>query len=347
MPIFVTGGAGFIGSQFIRDWVQTYPDEEVFNFDRLTYAGNLENLTSIADHRRYRLVRGDICDIDAVRNALPDGCDAIVNFAAESHVDRSILSAAEFIRTNVLGTQVLLDLAREKRVKRFLHISTDEVGGSIPEPDLFREDSPLVPSSPYAASKAAAEHLVRAAVHTFGIDAVITRTSNNYGPFQFPEKLLPLAISNALENRSIPVYGDGLQIRDWIHVADNCRALLMVLEKGRPGATYHIGGGNPRTNFSVLRQLLQILQKPESLLTHVTDRLGHDRRYAVDYSLIKSELGWQPRIAFEEGLRMTIDWYASNPEWIRHARTGEYRTYYARVYGKQSSSGTGEGPAEH
>jgi len=228
MPIFVTGGAGFIGSQFIRDWVQTYPDVEVFNFDRLTYAGNLENLTSIADHRRYRLVRGDICDIDAVRNALPDGCDAIVNFAAESHVDRSILSAAEFIRTNVLGTQVLLDLAREKRVKRFLHISTDEVGGSIPEPDLFREDSPLVPSSPYAASKAAAEHLVRAAVHTFGIDAVITRTSNNYGPFQFPEKLLPLAISNALENRSVPIYGDGLQIRDWIHVADNCRALLIA-----------------------------------------------------------------------------------------------------------------------
>ncbi len=344
MPIFVTGGAGFIGSQFIRDWVQTYPDEEVLNFDRLTYAGNLENLASIGGHRRYRLIRGDICDVDAVRNAVPDGCDAIVNFAAESHVDRSILSAAEFVRTNVLGTQVLLDVARQKGVKRFLHISTDEVGGSIPEPDLFREDSPLVPSSPYAASKAAAEHLVRAAVHTFGIDAVITRTSNNYGPFQFPEKLLPLAISNALEDHPIPVYGDGLQIRDWIHVADNCRALLMVLENGRAGATYHIGGGNPQSNFSVLRQLLRILKKPESLLTHVTDRLGHDRRYAVDYSLIKTELGYEPKIVFEEGLRMTIDWYVSNSEWIRHTRTGEYRTYYERIYGKEAASRTGEKP---
>jgi len=237
MRIFVTGGAGFIGSQFIRDWVRTHPDGDVLNFDRLTYAGNLENLASIASHPRYRFVRGDICDADAVRSALPDGCDAIVNFAAESHVDRSILSAAEFVRTNVLGTQVLLDVAREKRVKRFLHISTDEVGGSIPEPGWFHEDSPLAPSSPYAASKAAAEHLVRAAAHTFGIDALITRTSNNYGPFQFPEKLLPLAISNALANRPIPVYGDGLQVRDWIHVADNSRARLMVLAKGRAGAT--------------------------------------------------------------------------------------------------------------
>ncbi len=337
MAIFVTGGAGFIGSQFVRDWVQNHPDEEVINFDRLTYAGNLENLASVASHDRYRFVRGDICDVDAVRAALPDGCDALVNFAAESHVDRSILSAAEFVRTNVLGTQVLLDVAREKRVKRFLHISTDEVGGSIPEPHLFSEDSPIVPSSPYAASKAAAEHLVRAAVHTFGLDAVITRTSNNYGPFQFPEKLLPLAISNALEGRSIPVYGDGLQVRDWIHVADNCRALAMVLETGRPGATYHIGGGNPQTNIAVLRRLLQMLQKPESLLTHVTDRLGHDRRYAVDYSLLQAELGWRPQIAFEEGLRMTIEWFASNAEWIWHARSGEYRQYYERVYGKASS----------
>ncbi|MEN6608157.1 MAG: GDP-mannose 4,6-dehydratase, partial [Bryobacteraceae bacterium] len=216
MAIFVTGGAGFIGSQFIRDWIQNYPDDTVINFDALTYAGNLENLASVAGHSTYRMIRGDICDVEAVRTALPEECDAVVNFAAESHVDRSILSAAEFVRTNVLGTQVLLDVAREKRVKRFLHISTDEVGGSIPAPGLFREDSPLVPSSPYAASKTAAEHLVRAAVHTFGIDAIITRTSNNYGPYQFPEKLLPLAISNALADRPIPVYGDGLQIRDWI-----------------------------------------------------------------------------------------------------------------------------------
>ncbi len=323
MPIFVTGGAGFIGSQFIRDWVHRYPGEELINFDWLTYAGNLENLAPIAGHPRYRMIRGDICDVEAVREALPETCDAIVHFAAESHVDRSILSAAEFVRTNVLGTQVLLDVAREKRAKRFLHISTDEVGGSIPEPGLFREDSPLAPSSPYAASKTAAEHLVRAAAHTFGIDAVITRTSNNYGPCQFPEKLLPLAISNALADRAIPVYGDGLQVRDWVHVADNCRALSMVLEKGRPGATYHIGGGSPRTNLSVLRLLLHILGKSESLLTTVTDRLGHDRRYAVDFSLIRNELGWRPSIAFEDGLRMTIDWYRANPEWIAHARSGE------------------------
>ncbi len=333
MAIFVTGGAGFIGSQFIRDWIQNYPDDTVINFDALTYAGNLENLASIASHPTYRMVRGDICDVEAVRAALPEECDAVVNFAAESHVDRSILSAAEFVRTNVLGTQVLLDVAREKRVKRFLHISTDEVGGSIPAPGLFREDSPLAPSSPYAASKTAAEHLVRAAAHTFGIDAIITRTSNNYGPYQFPEKLLPLAISNALADRPIPVYGDGLQIRDWIHVADNSRALQMVLKKGRAGSTYHIGGGHPRTNLSVLRLLLQILQKPEALLTTVADRLGHDRRYAVDYSRIETELGWKPLIEFEEGLRMTIDWYQANPEWVSHTRSGEYREYYKRIYG--------------
>ncbi|HSW51252.1 MAG TPA: dTDP-glucose 4,6-dehydratase, partial [Bryobacteraceae bacterium] len=243
MAVFVTGGAGFIGSEFVRAYIREHPNETLVNFDKLTYAGNLENLSEVAGHPAYRMVRGDICDPDAVRDALPGGCDAVVNFAAESHVDRSILSAAEFVRTNVLGTQVLLDVAREKRVKRFVQISTDEVGGSIPAGRLFREDSPLAPSSPYAASKAAAEHFVRAAAHTFGLDAVITRTSNNYGPFQFPEKLIPLALSNALEDRPIPVYGDGLQVRDWIHVADNCRALRMVLERGRPGATYHVGGG--------------------------------------------------------------------------------------------------------
>lgn len=338
MAVFVTGGAGFIGSQFVRDWVRNCPDETIINFDALTYAGNLENLASIVDHPAYRMVRGDICDADAVRAALPEGCEAVVNFAAESHVDRSILSAAEFVRTNVLGTQVLLDVAREKRVKRFLHISTDEVGGSISEPGLFREDSPLAPSSPYAASKAAAEHLVRAATHTFGFDTVITRTSNNYGPYQFPEKLLPLAISNALADRPIPVYGDGLQVRDWIHVADNSRALMMVLKKGRAGGTYHIGGGNPRTNLSVLRELLRILRKPESLLTTVADRLGHDRRYAVDYSLIEAELGWKPQIRFEEGLRRTVEWYQSNPEWVSHARSGEYKEYYKRLYGEVAAT---------
>jgi dTDP-glucose 4,6-dehydratase len=332
MAIFVTGGAGFIGSEFVRGYVKKYPTESLINFDRLTYAGNLENLSPVANYPSYRMIPGDICDPDAVRDALPEGCDAVVNFAAESHVDRSILSAAEFARTNVLGTQVLLDVAREKRVKRFLQISTDEVGGSMPPGQFFREDSPLAPSSPYAASKAAAEHFVRAAAHTFGVDAIITRTSNNYGPYQFPEKLIPLAISNALEDRPIPVYGDGLQVRDWVHVADNCRALMMVLERGRGGATYHIGGGRQIPNLNLLRMLLAIMEKPASLLTSVTDRLGHDRRYAVDCSLIRNELGWTPEITLKEGLRATVEWYASNAEWIAHARSGEYRSYYQRVY---------------
>jgi dTDP-glucose 4,6-dehydratase len=336
MPIFVPGGAGFIGSQFIRDWVRLHPSQEVINFDKLTYAGNLENLASVAEHPCYRMVRGDVCEPEEVRAALPEGCDAIVHFAAETHVDRSILSAAEFIRTNVLGTQVLLDVAREKRVRRFLYISTDEVGGSIAGDALFREDGPLNPSSPYAASKAAAEHLVRAAAHTFGMDAVITRTSNNYGPYQFPEKLLPLALSNALEDRPIPVYGDGMQVRDWIHVADNSRALMRALEAGRRGATYHIGGRNPRTNREVLLLLLEILGKPESLLTPVKDRLGHDRRYAVDCSRMERELGWRPEIPFEEGLRQAVEWYRTNREWVARARSGEYRKYYDRVYGGSS-----------
>jgi len=339
MSIFVTGGAGFIGSEFVRGWVARYPSQPVINFDKLTYAGNLENLATVDGHPAYHMVRGDITDPEAVRAALPDGCDAVIHFAAESHVDRSILSAGEFVRANVLGTQVLLDVAREKHVRRFLHISTDEVGGSIPPGQLFREDSPLVPSSPYAASKAAAEHLVRAAAHTFGVDAVITRTSNNYGPYQFPEKLIPLAISNARQGKQVPVYGDGLQIRDWIQVGDNCRALMLVLEGGRAGATYHIGGGNQIANLELLRLLLKILGRPESLLTHVTDRLGHDRRYAVDCSLIRRELGWSPEIALEEGLRATVQWYEANPDWIARATSGEYRTYYERVYGRDHAQG--------
>lgn len=333
MSIFVTGGAGFIGSEFVRQWVRTYPDQTVINFDSLTYAGNLENLASVSDSPSYRMVYGDICDAQAVSSALPDQCDAVVNFAAESHVDRSILSATEFIRTNVLGTQVLLDVARAKRVKRFLHISTDEVGGSIPEGQLFREDSPLAPASPYATSKAAAEHLVRAAAHTFGDDVVITRTSNNYGPYQFPEKLLPLAISNAMDGRPIPVYGDGMQVRDWIHVSDNCRALIKVLEAGQRGATYHIGGGKPRPNLEALQLVLKILDRPTSLLTRVTDRLGHDRRYAVDCSRISAEFGWKPQIELEEGLRATISWYQDNRLWLARIRSGEYQTYYEKMYG--------------
>ncbi len=334
MTLFVTGGAGFIGSEFIRQAIEKY---RIVNFDKLTYAGNLDNLAPVANHPNYSLVVGDVCEASAVAAALPENCDAIVHFAAESHVDRSILSADEFVRTNVLGTQVMLDVARHRKAKRFLHISTDEVGGDMPPDGWFREDSPLSPNSPYAASKTSAEHFVRAAARTFGLDVLITRTSNNYGPYQFPEKLLPLAISNALEDHPIPVYGDGLQVRDWVHVADNCRALLAVLERGRSGETYHIGGGRPLANIDVLHLLLKILGKPESLLTSVTDRLGHDRRYAVDFSKTTRELGWRPEIPFEQGLRATVDWYRDNAEWVRRCRSGEYRKYYEQMYGEREA----------
>ncbi len=333
--LFVTGGAGFIGSEFIR---QAVPRYKIVNFDKLTYAGNLDNLVSVADHPNYSLVTGDVRDAAAVAEAMPENCDAIVHFAAESHVDRSILSAEEFILTNVLGTQVMLDVARYRKAKRFLHISTDEVGGDMPPDGWFHEDSPLQPNSPYAASKTAAEHFVRAAARTFGLHVLITRTSNNYGPYQFPEKLLPLAISNALEDRPIPVYGDGLQVRDWVHVADNCRALLAVLEGGRSGETYHIGGGGPLANIDVLKLLLKILGKPESLLTSVTDRLGHDRRYAVDFRKTTEELGWRPEIPFEQGLAATVEWYRSQAEWVRRCRSGEYRAYYEDMYGEREAT---------
>jgi dTDP-glucose 4,6-dehydratase len=333
LTIFVTGGAGFIGSQFIRDWVSENPGDRVINFDKLTYAANLDNLATVANAPGYTLIRGDVCEPEEVHSAMPEGCDVVVHFAAESHVDRSILSATEFVRANVLGTQVMLDVARTRKVGRFLHISTDEVGGSIPEPHAFKESDLLAPSSPYAASKTAAEHFVNAAVHTFGIDAIVTRTSNNYGPYQFPEKLLPLAISNLMADKPVPVYGDGLQVRDWIHVADNCTALRAVIRGGRAGSTYHIGGRNPRTNRQVLGLLLEILDKPESLLTRVTDRLGHDRRYAVDCTRIEEELGWTRQIPFEQGLRQTVRWYQENTEWVERARSGEYRDYYSRQYG--------------
>jgi dTDP-glucose 4,6-dehydratase len=335
MTIFVTGGAGFIGSEFIR---QMAGSARIINFDKLTYAGNLDNLTEAAKEPGYSLVRGDVCDAQAVMDALPEGCDAIVHFAAESHVDRSIAGAEEFVRTNVLGTQVMLDAARRRNVKRFLHISTDEVGGDMPPDGWFREDDPLKGSSPYAASKAGAELLVGAAARTFGMNTLITRTSNNYGPYQFPEKLLPLAISNVLEDRPIPVYGDGMQVRDWVHVTDNCRALRAVLERGRAGETYHIGGGNPLPNIEVLRTLLKILGKPESLLTTVTDRLGHDRRYAVDFSKTTRELGWKPEISFADGLAKTIQWYQDNAEWVRRCRSGEYRAYYESMYGDREAT---------
>ena len=331
---FVTGGAGFIGSAFVRRLLEEMSSCEITNFDALTYAGNLDNLAGL-DNSRHNFVKGDIADRDAVSEALAPGTEAIINFAAESHVDRSIVSADEFIRTNVLGTQVLLDCARGRGVQRFVQISTDEVMGSLAEDELafFTEDSPFRPNSPYAASKAAAEHLVRAAHHTFGLDTVITRCGNNYGPRQFPEKFLPLLLANAIRNEAVPLYGDGRNVRDWIFVDDHCRAILLALEKGRPGVTYNVGARNERRNIDIARSVLGQLGKPESLIKFVKDRPGHDRRYAIDPSLVESELGWRPIETWETGLRKTIEWYRSNPEWVERARSGAYREFYAQQYG--------------
>ncbi|HEX8475876.1 MAG TPA: dTDP-glucose 4,6-dehydratase [Pyrinomonadaceae bacterium] len=334
--LFVTGGAGFIGSAFIRLLLDEIPACEIVNFDALTYAGNLDNLRGL-DETRHRFVRGDITDREAVLAALDEGTDAIFNFAAESHVDRSIASAGEFLRTNIIGTQVLLDAARERHVRRFVHISTDEVMGSLADDDnaFFTEDSPYAPNSPYAASKAAAEHFVRAAHHTFGLDTVMTRCGNNYGPRQFPEKFIPLVLSNALNDEPIPLYGDGRYTRDWIYVDDHCRAILLVYQKGTAGGIYNIGARNERRNIEVAKAILDALGKPHTLIRHVKDRLGHDRRYALDPSLVERELGWRPQETWESGLQKTIKWYSENGEWIARARSGEYREFYARQYGTE------------
>jgi dTDP-glucose 4,6-dehydratase len=334
--LFITGGAGFIGSAFIRLILAQNPSCEITNFDALTYAGNLDNLKGV-DETRYRFVRGDIAERGAVLEALEEGTDAIINFAAESHVDRSIASADEFLRTNIIGTQVLLDAARERKVRRFVHISTDEVMGALPDDEqaFFTEDSPYAPNSPYAASKASAEHFVRAAHHTFGLDTVITRCGNNYGPRQFPEKLIPLAISNALQDEAVPLYGDGLYTRDWIYVEDHCRAIQLALEKGLPGAIYNIGARNERRNREVIEAILKALDKPRSLIRYVKDRPGHDRRYAIDASKVERELNWRPQETWESGLEKTIRWYAENASWIERARSGAYRDYYAQQYGAE------------
>jgi len=331
---FITGGAGFIGSAFVRLVLEERPDVRVIDYDALTYAGNPENFNGL-DQGRHTFVRGDICDADAVLDAVPDGTEIVVNFAAESHVDRSILSANEFIRTNVLGTQVLLDAARAKGVRRFCQISTDEVMGSLPDDsdELFTEESPFKPNSPYAASKAGAEHLVRAARETFGLDTVITRCGNNYGPRQFPEKFIPLMIANALADQPIPVYGDGKNVRDWIYVDDHCRAILDIIDRGTSGGTYNVGARNERHNIDVVRSVLAALDKPESLITYVDDRLGHDRRYAIDPAKVENELGWRPRETWESGLEKTIRWYIDNQEWTERIRSGAYRDYYQKQYG--------------
>ena len=334
--VFLTGCAGFIGSAFVRLLLEEQPSYKITNFDALTYAGNLDNLQGI-DQTRHRFVHGNICDSDAVLAALSEGTYAIVNFAAESHVDRSIASAAEFLTTNIVGTQVLLDAARSRGVKRFIQVSTDEVMGSLPENEaaFFTEDSPFAPNSPYAASKAAAEHLVRAAHQMFGLDTVVTRCGNNYGPRQFPEKFLPLALSNALADESIPVYGDGQNVRDWIYVEDHCRAILLALEKGRPGAVYNVGARNERRNLDVVESLLDAVGKPRSLIRFVKDRPGHDRRYAIDPSLIESELDWHPRETWETGLQKTVEWYRQNSRWLERARRGAYKDYYRGQYGAE------------
>jgi dTDP-glucose 4,6-dehydratase len=334
MPtVLVTGGGGFIGSNFVRYLLETDPAVTVLNFDLLTYAGNLHNLADVAGDPRYRFLHGDITDRESVREALRPGVDAVIHFAAESHVDRSIHDSGPFVRTNVLGTQVLLDAARAFKVARLVNVSTDEVYGSLGPTGAFTEETPLAPNSPYAASKAAADLLVRSYVHTFGLPALITRCSNNYGPYQFPEKLIPLFITNLLRDQPVPVYGDGLNVRDWIHVRDHCAAIDKVWRAGRPGEVYNVGGRCERTNLELTHALLRAVGKPESLIRYVPDRPGHDRRYAIDCGKIERELGWRPAVPFEQGLRDTVRWYVDHADWVANIRTGEYLKYYEQQYG--------------
>lgn len=338
MKILVTGGAGFIGSNFIRYYLAEHSDAEIINFDKLTYAGNLQNLADVDSQPNYRFVRGDVCDAEAVEGALEEGTDAIVHFAAESHVDRSIAGAREFIRTNVEGTWVMLEAARKRKIPRFLHVSTDEVYGSMGPNETSTEKFALAPNSPYAASKAASDLMVRSYVQTHKLPAVVTRCTNNYGPYQFPEKLIPLMISNALAGKKLPVYGDGLNERDWIFVEDHCRALDAVLQKGCLGEIYNIGSGRPVPNIGIVRKLLTVLSAPDGLIEFVQDRPGHDRRYALDDSKIRSELGWEPRVDFETGLQHTVDWYRSHGDWMRQATSGEYQEYYDKFYVKRRAT---------
>ena len=332
--VLVTGGAGFIGSNLVRLLLRERPEWTVVNLDKLTYAGNAESLADLRDEPRHVFVRGDIANAELVEHLLAShGVDAILNLAAESHVDRSILGPGIFVETNVSGTQVLLEAARQAGVKRFVQVSTDEVYGSLGATGKFTESSPLSPSSPYSASKAAADLLAVAYGRTFGMDVVVTRCSNNYGPYQFPEKLIPLMIANALEGKKLPVYGDGLQIRDWIHVEDHCAALLAALERGRAGEVYNLGSDNEWPNLRIVGRLLEILAKGSELIEHVKDRPGHDRRYAIDASKARATLGWSPRVSFPDGLETTVRWYVEHRQWWERIRTGAYRTYYERNYG--------------
>jgi dTDP-glucose 4,6-dehydratase len=341
--ILVTGGMGFIGSNFVRHILSTSPAVRVVNFDKLTYAGNPRNLTDIQEDSRYIFIRGDICDEGEVTQAFEDHHpETIVHFAAESHVDRSIQQAGDFIRTNVQGTRVLLDAGRRWSIRRFLHISTDEVYGTLGESGAFTEESPLLPNSPYAASKAGADVLARSYHVTYGLPVITTRTCNNYGPYQFPEKFIPLMIVNALRGAPLPIYGDGLYVREWLHVEDHCRALARILTAGRPGDVYNIGSGEERVNLDVAKEILALTGQSESLIRHVQDRLGHDRRYALRWDKVRHQLNWTPAIPFATGVRQTVEWYKTHTDWWQEILSGEYQTYYERQYG-----GGGGAPRGH
>jgi dTDP-glucose 4,6-dehydratase len=332
--VLVTGGCGFIGSNFIRNLLATDHEVSVVNFDALTYAGNLANLADLADHPRYRFVRGDVTDRAAVTQAMALGVTDVIHFAAESHVDRSIQDSGPFLKTNVLGTQVLLDASRAAGVKKYVQVSTDEVYGSLGATGLFTEETPLHPNSPYSASKAGADLLVQAYQHTFGMHAVITRCSNNYGPYQFPEKLIPLFITNLVNNQPVPVYGDGMQVRDWIHVLDHARGVEAAWRKGVSGEIYNFGGKCEKPNIELTMTLIELLGKTKDLIRYVADRPGHDRRYAIDCSKAERELGWAPQVRFEIGLKETIDWYLSQQDWIAAIKNKDYLGYYEKQYGK-------------
>mgnify|MGYP005848825291 CR=1 FL=1 len=329
--ILITGGAGFIGSNFVRYMLDKYNDYKIINLDLLTYCGNLENLNGIENNPNYSFIKGDITDKKLVSDIVKK-VDYIVNFAAESHVDRSIEDPEIFIKTNIFGTQNLLNAAKKFKIDKFIQISTDEVYGSLGKEGYFIEDTPLAPNSPYSASKAGADLMVRAYHKTYYLPVNITRCSNNYGPYQFPEKLIPLMISNALEDKKLPVYGDGLNVRDWLHVYDHCTAIDLVLHKGVNGEIYNIGGNNEKKNIEIVKLIIKYLKKDESLIKYVKDRLGHDRRYAIDSSKIQSELGWKPKYSFEEGIKKTIKWYLNNIKWLEMVKSGEYRKYYYKIY---------------
>lgn len=335
MKLLVTGGAGFIGSNFVIYMLNKYPEYKIVNVDSLTYAGNLENLSEVQHNPNYRFVKADIADAQAMGRLFSEGIDVVVNFAAESHVDRSILEPEIFVKTNVLGTQILLDAAKKYGITKFVQISTDEVYGSLGETGLFSETTPLTPNSPYSASKAGGDLLVRAYHETFGLPVNITRCSNNYGPYQFPEKLIPLMIANALNKKQLPIYGDGLNIRDWLYVEDHCSAIDLVIHKGQSGEVYNVGGSNERTNIHIVRTILEQLEKPESLIKYVEDRLGHDRRYGIDATKITSELGWKPKHTFETGIKETINWYLNNRSWWERIQSGAYQAYYDQQYGSR------------